>query len=144
MAENAQEPVGSMGNDEALAVLSEKPQLLYNYFKQLFAQVTNPPIDPYRENLVMSLMSFVGRESNLLDESEQHCRQLKLSHPILSNDDMDKLRTITCGGFCSCVQPILFEPSEERSGAALNELCAGVEKKVDEGCSLLILERPRR
>ena len=93
MAENAQEPVQSMGNDAALAVLSERPQLLYNYFKQQFAQVTNPPIDPYRENLVMSLMSFVGRERNLLDETPEHCHQLKLPHPVLSNDDMDRLRT---------------------------------------------------
>jgi glutamate synthase domain-containing protein 2/glutamate synthase domain-containing protein 1/glutamate synthase domain-containing protein 3 len=139
MAENAQEPVGSMGNDEALAVLSEKPQLLYNYFKQLFAQVTNPPIDPYRENLVMSLMSFVGRESNLLDESEKHCHQLKLSHPILSNDDMDKLRTIDVPGFCSCMLPIHFAPTEKGLESALNELCAAAEAKIDNGCTLLIL-----
>jgi glutamate synthase domain-containing protein 2/glutamate synthase domain-containing protein 1/glutamate synthase domain-containing protein 3 len=139
MAENAQEPVGSMGNDEALAVLSERPQVLFNYFKQLFAQVTNPPIDPYRENLVMSLMSFVGRESNLLDESEQHCRQLKLSHPILSNDDLNKLRNMNAGGFRSCVQPILFEPTVQSLAAALDAVAADVEKKVDDGCSLTIL-----
>ncbi|HMD68337.1 MAG TPA: glutamate synthase large subunit, partial [Chitinivibrionales bacterium] len=139
MAENAQEPVGSMGNDEALAVLSERPQLLFNYFKQQFAQVTNPPIDPYRENLVMSLMSFVGRESNLLDESEQHCRQLKLSHPILSNDDVDKLRAMAVRGFCSCVQPILFEPQKQSLEQAVREMVACVEKKVDDGCSLVIL-----
>ena len=139
MAENAQEPVGSMGNDEALAVLSEKPQLLYNYFKQLFAQVTNPPIDPYRENLVMSLMSFVGRESNLLDESEKHCHQFKLSHPILSNDDMDKLRNINVPGFSSCALPIHFAPSEKGLETALKGLCAAAEEKIDNGCSLLIL-----
>ena len=74
MVENAQEPISSMGDDQSLAVLSERPQILYNYFKQLFAQVTNPPIDPYRENLVMSLMSFAGRERNLLDETPEHCR----------------------------------------------------------------------
>jgi glutamate synthase (NADPH/NADH) large chain len=139
MAENAQEPVGSMGNDEALAVLSEKPQLLYSYFKQLFAQVTNPPIDPYRENLVMSLMSFVGRERNLLDESEQHCHQLKLSHPILSNDDMDKLRNITVPGFSSCVLPIHFAPVANGLETALDELCSAAEVKIDNGCTLLIL-----
>ena len=87
MAENAQEPVSSMGNDASLAVLSSRPQLLYNYFKQLFAQVTNPPIDPYRENLVMSPMSFIGREGNLLEETPKHCHQLKLPHPVLTNDD---------------------------------------------------------
>jgi glutamate synthase domain-containing protein 2/glutamate synthase domain-containing protein 1/glutamate synthase domain-containing protein 3 len=139
MAENAQEPVGSMGNDEALAVLSERPQLLFNYFKQLFAQVTNPPIDPYRENLVMSLMSFVGRESNLLDESENHCHQLKLSHPILSNDDVNKLRSTSIGGFSSCVQPIHFAPSVTSLSSALETVAADVEAKVDNGCSLVIL-----
>ncbi len=139
MAENAQEPVGSMGNDESLAVLSDKPQLLYNYFKQLFAQVTNPPIDPYRENLVMSLMSFVGRESNLLSESENHCHQLKLSHPILSNDDMDKLRTMNVGGFWSSVIPILFDPQAGGLEKAMGELNTAVEVAVDKGCSLIIL-----
>ena len=108
MAENAQEPVLSMGNDAALAVLSDRPQLLYNYFKQLFAQVTNPPIDPYRENLVMSLMSFVGRERNLLDETAQHCAQLKLPHPILPNEDMDKLRNLDHSGYRSAVLPMTF------------------------------------
>jgi glutamate synthase domain-containing protein 2/glutamate synthase domain-containing protein 1/glutamate synthase domain-containing protein 3 len=139
MAEKAQEPVGSMGNDEALAVLSERPQLLYSYFKQLFAQVTNPPIDPYRENLVMSLMSFTGRERNLLDESEQHCHQLKLSHPILSNDDMDKLRNLSVAGFSSCVLPIHFAPVTGGLEKALGELCAAAEAKIDAGCTLLIL-----
>jgi glutamate synthase (NADPH/NADH) large chain len=139
MAENAQEPVGSMGNDEALAVLSDRPQILYNYFKQLFAQVTNPPIDPYRENLVMSLMSFVGRESNLLDESEKHCHQLKLSHPILSNDDMDKLRSVNVAGFHSCELRIHFAAGEGGLERALKELCAAAEEKIDKGCSLLIL-----
>jgi glutamate synthase (NADPH/NADH) large chain len=108
MAENAQEPVLSMGNDASLAILSERPQLLYGYFKQLFAQVTNPPIDPYREHLVMSLMSFVGRERNLLDETPEHCNQLKLTHPILSNDDLDKLRDLDYKGYKSIVLPITF------------------------------------
>ena len=98
-----------MGNDAALGrAVAAAAAALYNYFKQLFAQVTNPPIDPYRENLVMSLMSFVGREGNLLDETPQHCRQLKLSHPVLSNDDMDKMkgdrhnkasRPVSCSAF---------------------------------------------
>ena len=98
-----------MGNDAALAALSDRPQLLYNYFKQLFAQVTNPPIDPYRENLVMSLMSFIGREGNLLDETPQHCHQLKLPHPVLSNDDMKKLRNLDIEGYRSCVLPMHFD-----------------------------------
>ncbi|MBA3066214.1 glutamate synthase subunit alpha, partial [bacterium] len=110
MAENAQEPIGSMGNDEALAVLSTRPQLLYKYFKQLFAQVTNPPIDPYRENLVMSLMSFIGRERNLLGEGPLHCRQLKLSHPILTNADIEKLKCADIKDFNSAVVSMLFDP----------------------------------
>jgi glutamate synthase domain-containing protein 2/glutamate synthase domain-containing protein 1/glutamate synthase domain-containing protein 3 len=141
MAENAQEPVNSMGNDAALAVLSERPQLLYTYFKQLFAQVTNPPIDPYRENLVMSLMSFVGRECNLLDETPEHCHQLKLPHPILSNDDMDKLRNLDIGGYKSVSLPMTFFSSmgERELEAALHELCLNAERKIDQGYSLIIL-----
>ncbi len=139
MAENAQEPVGSMGNDAALAVLSDRPQLLYNYFKQLFAQVTNPPIDPYRENLVMSLMSFIGREGNLLDETPEHCHQLKLAHPILSNDDMDRLRNADIEGLKASVLPILFPPYESALEKAVDEVCAQAERRIDEGFSLLIL-----
>ena len=141
MAENAQEPVGSMGNDAALAVLSQRPQLLYNYFKQLFAQVTNPPIDPYRENLVMSLMSFTGREGNLLDETPEHCRQLKLSHPVLSNDDMNKIRAIDTKGFKACVVPLLFDPAqgEQALAFAVDAVRTMVESKIDQGCSLIIL-----
>jgi hypothetical protein len=84
MASQGQEPVGSMGDDAALAILSNRPQLLFSYFKQLFAQVTNPPIDPLREELVMSLMSFIGRQKNLLDETPEHVRQLKLRQPFLT------------------------------------------------------------
>jgi glutamate synthase domain-containing protein 2/glutamate synthase domain-containing protein 3 len=141
MAETGQEAVHSMGNDAALAALSDRPQLLYNYFKQLFAQVTNPPIDPYRENLVMSLMSFIGREENLLDETPQHCHQLKLPHPVLSNDDMMKLRCVDIEGYRSCVLPILFNVSEGEQGLekAIEELCKTTEAKVDEGYTLIIL-----
>ncbi|OQY04124.1 MAG: glutamate synthase large subunit [Planctomycetales bacterium 4572_13] len=92
MAVNGQEPIGSMGADNALAVLSDRPRLLYDYFKQLFAQVTNPPIDPLREGLVMSLMSFIGKKLNILDETPKHCKQLKLPHPVLTNEDMVRLR----------------------------------------------------
>ncbi len=141
MAELAQEPIGSMGNDQSLAVLSERPEMLYGYFKQLFAQVTNPPIDPYRESLVMSLMSFVGREKNLLDETPEHCRQLKLPHPILSNDDMDKLRSLDIGGYKSCVIPMTFPAEEGEPGMekALSRMCAAAEARVDEGFTMLIL-----
>ncbi len=92
MATSAQEPVGSMGNDAPLAVLSDKPRSLFNYFRQLFAQVTNPPIDPLREGLVMSTMSYTGKQRNLLCEGPEHCKQLKLPHPILTNEDIARLK----------------------------------------------------
>jgi len=141
MAENGQEPVFSMGNDAALAVLSERSQLLYNYFKQLFAQVTNPPIDPYRETLVMSLMSFVGRERNLLDETAEHCAQLKLPHPVLLNEDVDMLRNLDYNGYRCAVLPITFFASigENELEASLRELCLAAERKIDQGYSLIIL-----
>lgn len=141
MIETAQEPVGSMGNDASLAVLSQKLNLLYNYFKQEFAQVTNPPIDPYRENLVMSLMSFVGKERNLLAESPEHCRQLKLAHPILTNDDMERLRNSNIDGFGVCTVPILLKagrgPGELKK--ALDRICRKAEEKFDQEHSLVIL-----
>ena len=139
MADNAQEPVGSMGNDAALAVLSDRPQLLSNYFKQLFAQVTNPPIDPYRENLVMSLMSFVGREQNLLEETPAHCHQVKLAHPILSNDDMTKLRNIDVEGLRSEVLPMLFSTETGELETVLSILCQKAEAAVNAGTRILIL-----
>ncbi len=141
MAETAQEPVGSMGNDAPLAVLSKRPQLLYNYFKQLFAQVTNPPIDPYRENLVMSLMSFMGREGNLLDETPQHCRQLKLSHPVLTNDDVKRLRAASLPSFKITTIPMVFD-AKGGAGAlekAIEKLCQDTEDAIDGGFSLVIL-----
>ena len=139
MAENAQEPIGSMGDDEALAVLSERPQLLYRYFKQLFAQVTNPPIDPYRENLVMSLMSFIGRERNLLDETPQHCHQIKLTHPILTNDDLDKLIKCEIEDVSVSEVPIIFKAHQTKLNVALDNLCKNSEKQIDNGASLIIL-----
>jgi glutamate synthase (NADPH) large chain len=141
MAITAQEPIGSMGNDAALAVLSPRPHLLYNYFKQLFAQVTNPPIDPYRENLVMSLMSFAGKEGNLLEETPLHCHQLKLLHPILSNDDIGKLKSLNSGDYRVDTVSMLFETTADASGlvAAVDNLCKEVEACVDNGYPLIIL-----
>jgi glutamate synthase (NADPH/NADH) large chain len=95
MAVNGEEPLGSMGTDTPLACLSDKPQPLFNYFKQLFAQVTNPPIDPIREEMVMSLVSYIGREGNILAETPQHCHTLKLPHPIVTNRDLEKLRRVS-------------------------------------------------
>ncbi|OHB49821.1 MAG: glutamate synthase subunit alpha [Planctomycetes bacterium GWF2_41_51] len=127
MGLNGQEPIGSMGNDAALAVLSNKSKLLFNYFKQLFAQVTNPPIDPLREGLVMSLMGFTGKKLNLLDETPQHCRQLKLPHPILTNEDIERLRSVHRGDFKIATISALFDAQTDNHGASLR---AGIDKLV--------------
>ena len=116
MAANGQEPVGSMGTDTPLAVLSDQPKLLFSYFKQLFAQVTNPPIDPLREGLVMSLLTFTGKARNLLDETPEHCRQLQLPHPILTNDDMQRLRTVKRNDFKVAVLPAVVRLQRRGSG----------------------------
>ncbi len=143
MARNGQEPVGSMGNDAALAVLSERPKLPYDYFKQRFAQVTNPPIDPYREELVMSLMSYTGRERNLLDESPEHCRMLKLPHPVLVDEDIQRLRQTRREDFRVATVEALFDAGADDPGRALREgldrLVADAERAVREGASLVIL-----
>ena len=116
MAQNSIQPVGSMGTDTPLAVLSDKPQLLYNYFKQLFAQVTNPPIDPIREELITSTTLTMGSEGNLLNPGPQSCRQLRLPEPILRNADLEKLRQIDLPGFKCVTLPILFDASRGQGG----------------------------
>ncbi len=139
MVNNSQEPIGSMGNDAALAVLSEKPQLIYNYFRQIFAQVTNPPIDPYRENLVMSLSSFVGRQGNILEETPEHCRQLKLDQPTLTNDDIEMLKNAQIDGFKVCSVPMVFTAEKRGLEKGVVKLCLNVEDKVDQGYAMVIL-----
>ncbi len=141
MAARGQEPIGSMGDDVSLAVLSNRPQLLFNYFKQLFAQVTNPPIDPLREELVMSLMRFSGREKNLLDETPEHCRQLKIHHPILTPEDMRRLRTAKHSDIKIGEIDTLFS-AEDYGGVlrhALDAVFAKAEMLIDNGASFLIL-----
>ena len=105
-----------MGTDTPLACLSDKPQPLFNYFKQLFAQVTNPPIDPIREEMVMSLISYIGTERNILDETPQHCHTLKLPHPILTNRDLEKLRRVSQGDFLATTLPTLFPADDGEKG----------------------------
>jgi glutamate synthase (NADPH) large chain len=141
MAETGEEPVGSMGTDTPLACLSDKPQPLFNYFKQLFAQVTNPPIDPIREYMVMSLTSFIGTERNILAESEQHCHTLKLPHPILTNRDLEKLRRVSQGDFLATTLPMLFPVEEGARGLerALHHLCRRASLAMHSGYTLLIL-----
>jgi glutamate synthase (NADPH/NADH) large chain/glutamate synthase (ferredoxin) len=141
MASRGQEPVGSMGNDAALAVLSDRPQLVFAYFKQLFAQVTNPPIDPLREELVMSLMSFVGRERNLLDETPQHCRRLKLSQPIMAPEDMATVRNAQHTDVVARDIDILF-PADGNGAAletALESVFRHAEEAIAAGATVLIL-----
>ena len=143
MAANGQEPVGSMGNDTPLAVLSDKPKLLFNYFKQLFAQVTNPAIDPLREGLVMSLMVFTGKKRNLLAETPQHCRQLKLPHPVLTSEDIERLRSVSRDDFKVTTVSSVFEADTSDPagslGRGLNELINAADTAINEGASLIII-----
>ncbi|HLA39762.1 MAG TPA: glutamate synthase central domain-containing protein, partial [Candidatus Glassbacteria bacterium] len=141
MAEKGSEPVGSMGNDTPLAVLSDRPKLLFNYFKQLFAQVTNPAIDPIREQLVMSLMSYIGREANLLLETPRNARLLKLSRPVLTNDDLEKLKHSQNENFRTKTISILFDISEGVAGVqkAFEQCFRDAEQAVHDGYSLIIL-----
>jgi len=141
MAQNNIQPVGSMGTDTPLAVLSDKPQLLYNYFKELFAQVTNPPIDPIREELITSTTLTIGTEGNLVQPNPQSCRQLRLHDPILRNSDMIKLRRIDQPGIKSTTLPILFNPNDGKAGLerALDELCKSADQAIANGTTILIL-----
>jgi len=142
MAKNGEEPTGSMGNDAALAVLSERPQLLFRYFKQQFAQVTNPPIDPIREELVMSLVSCVGGEGNLLAETPRQARLLELPHPILTSDQIAQLKRGAADDFRCATLSTVFEVTDtpgEALATALDRLCAEAARAIDDGCSILVL-----
>jgi glutamate synthase (NADPH) large chain len=141
MASKGQEPVGSMGTDTPLACLSDRPQSLFNYFKQLFAQVTNPPIDSIREEIVMSLISYVGRERNILAEEPENCHMLKLAHPLLTNLELEKLRRVSTGDLLAITLPALFRASEGEAGLkrALEELCQRASLAGKAGYTLLIL-----
>jgi len=141
MAKNGVEALGSMGNDAPLAVLSDKPQNLFNYFKQLFAQVTNPPIDAIREELVTSAVTGIGPEGNLLKPGPESCRQIKIKSPILSNEEMGKLRFVNQLGFKSVTIPMLYDPSTDGQGLA--QAMEGINKRADQaiadGVNLIIL-----
>lgn len=141
MSVNGQEPVGSMGTDTPIAVFSDRPQPLYNYFKQVFAQVTNPPIDPIREELVMSNTSYMGRRRNLLEESPEHCRLIKFMRPVFTNKELAKLRD---GGHadtrCTTID-CTFPVSRGHGGLeeAVERICREAEESVESGCQVIIL-----
>jgi glutamate synthase (ferredoxin) len=144
MGAEGNEAIGSMGNDAALAVLSERPQLLYNYFKQLFAQVTNPPVDCIREEIIMAMETTIGPEYNLLEPTPLSCRQIRLKSPILTNDELDKLRQlegISNGRFKSLSLPILYRIDGGAAGLerALNALCKQCSHAIEHGYDFIIL-----
>ena len=136
MAETGHEPVGSMGNDASLAVLSEKPQLLYNYFKQLFAQVTNPPIDPIREELVMSLTTYIGNEGNILSDEQAKSRLIKLPRPVLTDEDIRRLSALSDGFFSAVTLPLGWKENLE---GALAKLEQDAISHVKNGKNIVIL-----
>lgn len=142
MCVGGQEPTAAMGNDTPLAVLSDRPQLLFNYFRQQFAQVTNPAIDSIRENLVMSLTEYIGRVgSGILNPDESNCKMVRLPHPILNNTQLDILCNIRYKGFNTVKLPILFECAKGADGLrdALDALCKEAERSVDAGYNYIIL-----
>ena len=142
MSTKGQEPTASMGNDTPLAVLSDKPQIFFNYFRQQFAQVTNPAIDSIRENLVMSLSEYIGRVgTGILTPDETDCKMVRLPHPILTNTQLDILCNIRYKGFNTVKLPIIFECSKGEDGLreALDELCKQAERSVDDGYNYIIL-----
>jgi hypothetical protein len=141
MATDGQEAIGSMGNDTPLAVLSNRPQLLYNYFKQLFAQVTNPPLDAIREEIITSLITTIGSEGNLLDETPEQCRLLRLEHPILTNAELERIRQLNSKRLVSRTLSILFPLAEGVAGMRrrLDELRREASQAISDGVTILIL-----
>ena len=141
MAVQGKWPIGSMGDDAALACLSDRPQSLYRYFKQRFAQVSNPAMDSINERPVMALYSTVGAEGNLLEETEAHARMVRLEHPVITDAELEKLRALDRPGLRSRTLSAVFKVSEGGDGlrAAIDQLCADAEAAVRDGCSILIL-----
>jgi Glutamate synthase domain 2 len=139
MAETGREPLGSMGNDSPIPVLSERPQRLFNYFRQSFAQVTNPPIDPIREELVMSITGYAGSiHWNILDPMPEHCKVVKIKHPVMTNKELDLLMNLEYKGFATSVIRMTFDPSE-RLEDAIERMCTESENAVDAGSSYIVL-----
>ncbi|MBS2097031.1 glutamate synthase large subunit [Carboxylicivirga linearis] len=142
MATTGGEPIGSMGNDTPIAALSDKPQRLFSYFRQLFAQVTNPPIDPIREGLVMALTNYIGSVSkNLLSEEPSQCRSIKFESPIMTNNDLAKIKDFRREEFTHVTIPMVYKVKDGKKGLekAIDSICAAAEKAVDDGNNYIIL-----
>ncbi|WP_373519876.1 glutamate synthase central domain-containing protein, partial [Pricia sp.] len=142
MGKNAKEPIGSMGSDTPIAVLSERPQLIYNYFKQLFAQVTNPPLDGIREELITDISLTLGSDHNIFDFSELHCRKLKIQNPVISKEDLDKIKNYDASPDYKVVSiPTLYDIEKGYNGLedALEAILAQTSKEADEGANIIIL-----
>jgi glutamate synthase (ferredoxin) len=141
MAGEGKEPVGSMGDDTALAVLERQSRLLYSYFKQKFAQVTNPPIDPIREELVMSLDTYLGRHRSFFEEDDEHAKLVHLASPLMVNEELDALRSMEAPAFQAVTLPVVFPVTDGADGLerALRSLCEAASRAVDDGCSILVL-----
>ena len=141
MGETGQEPVGSMGNDAALAILSDRPQPLFNYFKQLFAQVTNPPLDAIREELVTSVVTFVGSEQNLFEETPLHCRQLRIQEPILTNAELEKIRAADQPGVKAATISTIFRADGSDGGLqeAIERVRRQATRDIEDGATVLVL-----
>ena len=142
MGKNAKEPIGSMGTDTPIAVLSDRPQLVYNYFKQLFAQVTNPPLDGIREELICDISLTLGSDHNIFDFSELHCRKLKIQNPVISKEDLDKIKNYDASPDYKVVAlPMLYDVAKGHNGLeeGLQSLLDQAEKAIDDGANILIL-----
>ncbi len=141
MVLQGRDPVGSMGNDAALACLSDKPRLIYDYFKQLFAQVTNPAIDSIREDVIMSLECYIGPEGNLLETTEQQCHRLRVPHPILSNEQLAAIKHMDHGGWRTKTIDITFDRTDGTGGLlpALKRICTQAEQAIEQNYSLIVL-----
>jgi len=141
MSQKGKEPIGSMGSDIPIAVLSERPQLLYNYFKQLFAQVTNPPLDGIREELITDIGLTLGKDHNIFDIGEKHCNKLKIQNPVISKEDLDKIKTYTENGFKAVSIPMLYNVNRGHNGLedALKKMIKKACEVIGEGANIIIL-----
>ena len=142
MCTTGAEPVAAMGNDTPLAVVSDRPQIFFNYFRQQFAQVTNPAIDPIREELVMSLTEYIGSVgTDILTPDETNCKMVRLPHPVLNNTRLDILCNIRYKGFKTTKLPLLYDPEKGERGLreAVDNLCKKAEESVDAGINYIIL-----